>query len=436
MENKDLLEEAKKYGFIQDNQVWLKPFMNFPARQVGEVKEVEEESLQYFALRFQTFQEKVNALIEKITVSENKGSFLMKVLHLKELVEKYDALGDFEAIFHQLTQAENEIKTAIGKNRDKNLTTKIALIEEVEALQNSIDWKGTTEKLKELRQNWIKTGPIDKALTDEIEERFKNAIETFFKRKKEFYDDKQSMLARTLEKYKALIAQSEALKNSEDWEGTTKKLKELQNQWKAVGGNLPRKTSADLWNTFRKAHNYFFERLKNRITATKTESRERFFEDNLTRKKQLVEEAQSLLGLNTHEAVTRAKELQATWKKVGPVKGEESDRVWEQFIIACDKVFEVSSLEHFMRKKYPTADRNNHTEQLHHRINALRDFIKSDKQELEVLETNLGKLSSAPNNDTFRTMLQGKIRNFNRKIQTKTELIDLFKSKLNKEVPG
>ena len=434
MENKDLLEEAKKYGFIQDNQVWLKPFMNFPARQVGEVKEVEDESLQYFAFRFQTFQEKVNALIEKIAASENKGSFLMKVLHLKELVEKYDALGDFEAVFHQLTQAENEIKAAISKNRDKNLATKISLIEEAEALQNSIDWKGTTEKLKELRQTWIKTGPIDKALTDEMEERFRNAIETFFKRKKDFFEDKQSMLNRTLEKYKALIAQSEALKNSDDWEGTTKKLKDLQNQWKAIGGNLPRKTSSDLWNTFRKAHNYFFERLKNRITATKNESKERFFDDNLAKKKQLVAEAQGLLQLSTHEAVSRAKELQAAWKKVGPVKGEESDRVWEQFIIACDKVFEVSSLEHFMRKKYPTADRNNHAEQIHNRINALRDFIKSDKQELEVLETNLGKLSSAPNNDAFRTMIEGKIKNFNRKIKTKTELIELFRGKLNKEV--
>ncbi|MDQ4138983.1 MAG: DUF349 domain-containing protein, partial [Bacteroidota bacterium] len=79
---------------------------------------------------------------------------------------------------------------------------------------------------------------------------------------------------------------------------------------------------------------------------------------------------------------------------------------------------------------------NNHAEQIHNRINALRDFIKSDKQELEVLENNLGKLSSAPNNDAFRTMIQGKIKNFTRKIRTKTELIELFKSKLNKQVSG
>jgi hypothetical protein len=426
METKDYLEEARKYGYVQDNQVWLKPFMGFPARQVGEVKEVEDESLQYFAYRFETFREKVNALLQKVTESENKGSFLMKVMHLKEQVEKYDALGDFEAIHHQLSQAENEIKASISHNRDKNLATKIGLISEAEALQESVDWKGTTEKLKDLRQTWIKTGPVDKVITDEIEDRFRQALEAFFKRKKEFYDDKQSLLTRTLDKYQDLINKSEALQNSEEWEATTAKLKEYQHQWKEIGGNLPRKTSNDLWNRFRKAHNHFFERLKDRITQTKTESKDRYFEDNLGRKRQLVEEAEGLLHLDIQQSVPKAKELQAAWKKVGPVKGEESDRLWERFIVACDKVFELSSLEHFLRKRN-LAGKANTEEQSQARIQALRDFIKSDKQELEVLETNLGRLADTPGNEAFRTMLQGKIKNFSRKIKTKQELIEMLK---------
>ena len=433
MENNDLLEEAKKFGFIRDNQVWLRAFMDYPERKVGEVKEVEDESLQYFAHRFNLFREKVESLIKKIEESENKGSFLMKVLHLKEQIGKYDALGDFEALFKQLTNAENEIKAAISRNRDKNLSTKIAMITEAEGLQESIDWKKTAERLKELRQNWIKTGPVEKALNEEIEERFRSAVERFFARKKDFFEDKHAMLNRTLDKYKALIEQSEILKNSDDFEGTTKKLKELQNQWKDVGGDLPRKTANELWTKFRAAHNYFFERLKNRITETKADSKEKFMEENLNKKKQLVVEAEALLNQqNMQQATSRAKELQAAWKKVGPAKGAESDYVWERFMIACDKVFEMSSLEHFMRKKPLPAEKNSPADQVHARVNALRDFIKSDKQEIEVLETNLGKLSNTPGNETFRTMLQGKIRNFNRKITTKTELIDFLKQRLNR----
>ncbi|GAB2526464.1 DUF349 domain-containing protein [Rufibacter soli] len=429
METKDLSEEAHKYGYIEGNQVWLKPFMHFPARQVGDVKEVPEESLQYFALRFENFRQKVNALLEKIETSENKGSFLMKVLHLKEQIEKYDAIGDFEALHHRLAAAETEIKEAISKNRDKNLSTKVTLIQQAEALQDSIDWQETTDKLKELRQNWIKTGPVDKTLTEELEERFKAAVEVFFTRKKEFFQDKKDMLSRTIDKYKALIAQSEAVKNSEEWEETSKKLKDLQNQWKEIGGTLPRKVSNDLWNSFRAANNHFFERLKKHINSQKTESKDKYLEDNLAKKKSLVAQAEALLEEPVQQAVPKAKELQAAWKKVGPVKQEESDIVWESFLVACDKIFELSSLEHFMRKRPLPDGKNSDQDQVQARISALRDFIKYDKQELEVLETNLGRLNPNPGNETFRAMLEGKIKNFNRKIRTKTELIDLLRKK-------
>jgi hypothetical protein len=429
METKDLSEEAHKYGYIEGNQVWLKPFMHFPARQVGDVKEVPEESLQYFALRFENFRQKVNALLEKIETSENKGSFLMKVLHLKEQIEKYDAIGDFETLHHRLAAAETEIKEAISKNRDKNLSTKVTLIQQAEALQDSIDWQETTDKLKELRQNWIKTGPVDKSLTEELEERFKAAVEVFFTRKKEFFQDKKDMLSRTIDKYKALIAQSEAVKNSEEWEETSKKLKDLQNQWKEIGGTLPRKVSNDLWNSFRAANNHFFERLKKHINSQKTESKDKYLEDNLAKKKSLVAQAEALLEEPVQQAVPKAKELQAAWKKVGPVKQEESDIVWESFLVACDKIFELSSLEHFMRKRPLPEGKNSDQDQVQARISALRDFIKYDKQELEVLETNLGRLNPNPGNETFRAMLEGKIKNFNRKIRTKTELIDLLRKK-------
>lgn len=96
--------------------------------------------------------------------------------------------------------------------------------------------------------------------------------------------------------------------------------------------------------------------------------------------------------------------------------------------MACDKVFELSSLEHYLRKKN-MGGKTNANEQSHARINALRDFIKSDKQELDVLETNLGRLADTPGNETFRNMLEGKIKSFSRKIKTKQELIDLLKPK-------
>ncbi|TXK52806.1 DUF349 domain-containing protein [Pontibacter qinzhouensis] len=433
MENNELLETARNYGFIQDQQVWLKPFMKYPARQVGDVKESEDDSLIYFAKRFEMFQEKVSSLLQRIDTSENKGSFLMKVLHMKEQIGDYDALGDFETLYQQLSAAETEINKTIKLNREKNLAIKVGLIQEAEALQESIEWKETSDKMKDLRATWIKTGPVDKEVTEEIEERFRTVLEAFFERKKNFFLDKKQMQNRAYEKYRSLINRSVALQNSEEWEATTIKLKQLQNEWKeVVSGTLSRKAVTNLWTEFRKAHNHFFERLKVKINNEKNQSKDKFYDTNLEKKQALVSEAEQLI--HTHslgEAVKRAKELQAEWKKAGPVHPSVSDAIWERFIKACDKVFEMSSLEHYIRKRQQASNEKlNGTDGINARITALKEFIKSDNQELGLLETNLDKLSDTPGNESFRSMLQGKIRNFNRKIHTKTELIEMFKKQL------
>jgi hypothetical protein len=432
MEQQDhLLAEARRYGYIEGDQVWLRPVMDLPARQIGLVKDTEEAALLYFAQRFENFRAKVDELLKKMEESENKGSFLMKALHLKEQTASYDGLGDFESLHRRLTEAEESIKVTIVRNREKNLATKISLIQETEALRDTIDWQEAGDKLKDLRQAWIKTGPVDKQITSELETRFHDAVEEFFVKKKDFMAQKKAMTNRVFDKYKELIHKSEALQNSDDFEGTTAKLKQLQQEWKEVGGSLPRKQANDLWTRFRAAHNHFFERLKEHINTKKVETVSAGPDDNLSRKRALVAEADALLDRPMNEAVARAKELQAAWKKVGPVRGEESDRVWEQFILACDKVFEMSALEHFIRKRQAgSTEVLSKEDQINTRIQSLRDFIKSDLQERVVLEENLGKLSDSPGNDTFRTMLQGKVRAFDRKIRTKTELIEILRRRL------
>ena len=205
-------------------------------------------------------------------------------------------------------------------------------------------------------------------------------------------------------------------------------MRELQDEWKTVGGNLPRKQSTELWNSFRKVHNQFFEGLKDKVASQKASSRDQFMEENLTRKQALVSQAEELLEQPLQEAIAKAKALQAEWKKVGPVRQPESDQIWERFMKACDKVFELSNADYVLRKKQTLSEKTTRQQHNQARINLLQDFIKGDRQELDVLEGNLGKLAPIPNNEAFREMLQNKIRSFNRRIATKQELITYLKS--------
>ncbi len=49
---------------------------------------------------------KVASLEKAVEESENKGSYLMKLIHLRENLAKFDALGNYPALFDRLDAVE------------------------------------------------------------------------------------------------------------------------------------------------------------------------------------------------------------------------------------------------------------------------------------------------------------------------------------------
>ena len=425
-----LLAEAQRYGYVEAGGVWLRPVLAQPARQIGLVKDSDEAALCYFAQRFEAQRAKVDALLAKMDANENKGSFLMKALHLKQQLLTYDGLGDFAALHRRLTEAEEAIAVTVTHNREKNLATKLGFIQEAEDLRDSIEWVSAGEKVKDLRQGWLKTGPVDKAMADELEHRFQTAIQVFFDRRKVFQSDKKAMTSRVQTRYRDLIQQAEALRNSDQFETTSRQLKLLQQAWRDVNGTLPKKQASELWTRFRAANNHFFERLKVYIAsqqAVGAPGAPAAPEELLARKRILAERAEALMNIAPQEAINHAKALQAEWKQVGTVRGEESDQIWQRFMVACDKIFELSALEYHLRKRVggePAV--TSPAERARFRASTLRELLQDDHQELAVLRENLDNLSPSAANDAFRLLLQTKIRSFERKIRTKNDLIALF----------
>ncbi|MGI4740244.1 MAG: DUF349 domain-containing protein [Janthinobacterium lividum] len=426
------LTEARRYGYVEDGGVWLRPVLGQPARRIGQVKDTDDDALRYFAQRYEAFRAKIDELLERLQAAENQGSYLMKLLHLQEQTQQHDGLGDYERLHRRLKEAEEQLNVSVARNREKNLATKASLIEQAEALADTVDWIAASETVKELRQAWLKTGPVDKALTEDLESRFHGAVQEFFDRRKAFQTDRKAIARRTVERYRDLVNQAEVLKNSDQFEATSRQLKQLQTAWREVNGNLPKKQAAEMWTKFRAANNYFFERLKKHIESQRpAEVRPGAVpgspEESLLRKRELARRAEALIALPPNQGVTQAKNLQAEWKQSGAVRGPESDQLWQRFMLACDKVFEMSALDYYLRKRQAEGSpAPSPIERAQLATAALRKFIESDRQELATLQESLSKLSSAAANDQHRQLLQGKIRTFERKIQTKTELIALF----------
>jgi hypothetical protein len=73
-------------------------FMGYPDRQIGEVKQSVEASVKYFRDRFETAIQKVDELYKLVEEAQNKGSYLMKLLHLRQYLIEFDGLGDYPAL--------------------------------------------------------------------------------------------------------------------------------------------------------------------------------------------------------------------------------------------------------------------------------------------------------------------------------------------------
>jgi hypothetical protein len=116
--------EEHPFVTISGVKIIRKGFLDVPDREIGEVRESAESSMQYFENRFSIIEQKVESLEKNIEESENKGSFLMKLIHLKEYIAKFDGIGDFERLYRRLEEKENisgksSIKTGSGIMRSK-----------------------------------------------------------------------------------------------------------------------------------------------------------------------------------------------------------------------------------------------------------------------------------------------------------------------------
>lgn len=72
---------------------------------------------------------------------------------------------------------------ALDAERQENLKKKEALVEQAEALSESNDWAGTTNKFKSLQAEWKNVGPVPRKVSDAIWSRFRKAADTFFDRR-------------------------------------------------------------------------------------------------------------------------------------------------------------------------------------------------------------------------------------------------------------
>ena len=245
--------------------------------------------------------------------------------------------------YYDLLKLNNEAREYDFK---KNLELKEKLCENAERLADEKDIISAFHQLQELHQEYREIGPVSKELREQIWARFKAASTVINKRHQQHFEEMRASEEENLEKKTALCEKVETIvaaenKGAADWEKRTKEIIDIQAEWKTIGF-APQKMNVKIFERFRTACDVFFSRKADFFKAMKEK-----YAQNAERKKELVEKARQLSDSTDWKSTAdKLIALQKEWKTIGMVPRKLGDKLWNDFITACNHFFEARNAAH------------------------------------------------------------------------------------------
>ncbi len=147
-----------------------------------------------------------------------------------------------------------------------------------------------TDTLNGIFEEWKKIGYGPKKENDKIWQEFRAALNSFYGKKREFFNEIKKTHKENKEKKTAIIEKAEAIANSEheNWDDTTKEILNLQKDWKNAGHVEPWEENK-LWKKFRDACDKFFNAKRDQYKSRDSEQLV-----NLEKKQELIKRVKHL----------------------------------------------------------------------------------------------------------------------------------------------
>jgi hypothetical protein len=159
-----------------------------------------------------------------------------------KIFERFRAACD--DFFGRKAEFFKDMKAKFAENADK----KRALIEQAKALQDSTEWKSTSDKLIALQKEWKTIGMVPKRLGDQLWNEFLGACNKFFEARNTANQGTRTAERENLQKKRDVIAQLKALAE-EAGENVQEKVQQLVDEYQAIG-HVPFKDKDKLYKEY------------------------------------------------------------------------------------------------------------------------------------------------------------------------------------------
>jgi hypothetical protein len=288
------------------------------------------EGLAFFARKYLDLTMELDLTLTRLTEEKSTAEQAAVVLQrVREMASGRSFVGDVVALEAKCDSLETAIATARGREQERKvagrqaaLATREALVTEAESLTNSTTWKATTERYTLMVEEWKTIPRADRGAEQDLWKRLSAARTHFDKRRRAHFAEVDVARKESLTKKRELIAAAEALKDSTDWSGTSRKLRDLMGEWKKA----PRGSKADedkLWKRFKATQGVFYAAMK-----ADAEAQEAELASNVPAKEALVVEAEALLPItDIGQAKSKLRAIVERYEKVGDLPKSDRGRL-------------------------------------------------------------------------------------------------------------
>ncbi len=194
-------------------------------------------------------RENICRKIEKAAKEDIKShqKWQEKIREVRTLVDAFREVGHvprgksseiwqrFRKALHAFNHARNEFYRTLQETYKENLAQRKVLIEKVEALKDSEDWKGTAEAVKKLQFEWKKIGPVTHSENQKTWKEFHTACDHFFSRRKAHFKAQDKQCEDNYIAKEKLMAELEAYDPGADTSKAMAKLDEFTAKWRGIG---------------------------------------------------------------------------------------------------------------------------------------------------------------------------------------------------------
>lgn len=317
------------FGRVETDGTVLVKMPDGSEKQVGQWAAGDlNDGLNFYIRKFQELENEISLTLQRL--KDNKGNAeaaLKLVERVKNALISPNFVGDISLLTNKLDELQvvaavkkAEFSAAKAIAKEKAMEKRKQLVEEAEKLIDSKQWKNTTQRFKDIVEEWKKLPHGSKSDEQALWKRFSTARSSFDKARRQYFSTLESTRKEATKIKSEIVEQAKKISDSKDWNDTANKFRNLMSKWKSAP-ILERKEEQKLWKEFKIAQDAFFAARTAALSILDEEHKK-----NLVLKEELAKKAEALLPITDFKSAKSAiRPIQDEWSKIGHVPRNEKN---------------------------------------------------------------------------------------------------------------